>query len=304
MSSHICYRPFRFARARFAIQPGHYSLFVAWVWELFVIEVINLVKNFGDNAALKGVSFTVRSGEATGCLGPNGAGKSTIMKTLAGLQRPTSGEVRICGYSLASEPLEAKKRIGYVPETAAMYTGLTANEYLSLVAELYHLDRDFAAEQIGKLLRAFHLTDVADRQIDSLSKGMRQKVLISSALLHDPEVLIFDEPLNGLDVNAALTFRRIVEDLVSQGKTVFYCSHILDVVERLCKRVIVLNSGEVVADDETANLLASTPKGSLESVFQELTRIGPEIEWGAALAEGRAPETPKRDDSSSGTRIG
>ncbi len=270
-----------------------------------MIEVINLVKTFSGNTALKGINFTVRPGEATGCLGPNGAGKSTIMKTLAGLLRPTSGEVRICGYSLATEPLEVKKRLGYIPETAAMYTGLTANEYLSLVAELYHLDREFAADQIRKLMEAFHLTEAADRQIDALSKGMRQKVLISSALLHDPDVLIFDEPLNGLDVNAALTFRRIVEDLIEQGKTVFYCSHILDVVERLCKRVIVLNEGEVVADDETAKLLASTPQGSLESVFQELTRIGPEIEWGAALAEGRSlGRSAPNASTSSGTRHG
>ncbi|WP_158545391.1 ABC transporter ATP-binding protein [Bremerella cremea] len=267
-----------------------------------MIEVINLVKTFGGNTVLKGVSFTVRPGEATGCLGPNGAGKSTIMKTLAGLLRPTSGEVRLCGYSLDSEPLEVKKRLGYIPETAAMYTGLTANEYLSLVAELYHLDRQHAADQIRKLMEAFRLNEAADRQIDSLSKGMRQKVLISSALLHDPDVLIFDEPLNGLDVNAVLTFRRIVEDLIEQGKTVFYCSHILDVVERLCKRVIVLNEGEVVADDETAHLLASTPKGSLEAVFQELTRIGPEIEWGAALAEGRSAVKPQLGSPAQGKR--
>ncbi|WP_158265690.1 ABC transporter ATP-binding protein [Blastopirellula marina] len=284
---------------KLAIQPGHGSLVVAWVWELFVIEVINLVKTFAGNTALKGVNFTVHPGEATGCLGPNGAGKSTIMKTLAGLLRPTSGEVRICGHSLATEPLEAKKRLGYIPETAAMYTGLTASEYLSFVAELYHVDREYAAEQIRKLMEAFRLTEAADRQIDALSKGMRQKVLISSALLHDPDVLIFDEPLNGLDVNAALTFRRIVEDLIEQGKTVLYCSHILDVVERLCTRVIVLNEGEVVADDQTANLLASNSKGSLEAVFQELTRIGPEIEWGAALAEGRSPSPPVRDSSNS-----
>ncbi|MBI1247769.1 ATP-binding cassette domain-containing protein [bacterium] len=263
-----------------------------------MIEVVDLVKQFGNNAALQGISFTIRPGEATGCLGPNGAGKSTTMKILAGLVRPTSGEVRICGHDLLTDPLEVKRRIGYVPETAAMYTGLTAHEYLSLIAELYHLDRTYAADKIRFLLEGFQLTEAADRQIDALSKGMRQKVLISSALLHDPEVLIFDEPLNGLDVNAALTFRRIVEGLVEQGKTVLYCSHILDVVERLCSRVIVLHEGQIVADDQTETLLSTSPKGSLEAVFQDLTRITPEIEWGAALAAGH-PNAGSSDSSAS-----
>ncbi|MEW4455571.1 ABC transporter ATP-binding protein [Bremerella sp. JC817] len=254
-----------------------------------MIEVVNLVKTFGSNTALQGINFTVRPGEATGCLGPNGAGKSTTLKILAGLVRPNSGEVRICGHDLLTEPLEVKRRIGYVPETAAMYSGLTANEYLSLVAELYHLDREKAADKIRTLLEGFQLTEAADRQIDALSKGMRQKVLISSALLHDPDVLIFDEPLNGLDVNAALTFRRLVEGLIDQGKTVLYCSHILDVVERLCSRVIVLHHGQIVADDQTKTLLSSTPKGSLEAVFQELTRLSPEIERDAAMVSGQSP---------------
>jgi ABC-2 type transport system ATP-binding protein len=237
-----------------------------------VIEVRNLVKSFGGTDAVKGISFTVQPGQATGYLGPNGAGKSTTVKIIAGLLRPTEGAVRVCGLDVVKEPLEVKRRIGYVPENAALYESLSANEYLSLVAELYDLDRPTAAMRIGQLLDAFELLPAADQQIETLSKGMRQKVLLIGALIHDPPVILLDEPLNGLDVNSALTFRRLLERLLERGKTLLFCSHILEVIERLCSRVIVIDRGRIVADDSTAKLLAGEPQGTLEAVFQSLTR--------------------------------
>lgn len=237
-----------------------------------MIELQGLVKEYAGHAAVCNVSFVVRAGEATGYLGPNGAGKSTTVKILAGLVKPTAGSVRIGGIDLLDTPLEAKRKLGYVPETAALYTTLTPHEYLSMVAELYHIERRAAAERIDMFLRAFQIEKNASQPIESLSKGMRQKVLLTSALLHDPEVLLLDEPLNGLDVNAVATFKRILENLLARGRTVLFCSHILEVVERVCSRVIVLNKGEVVADDTTANLLAHVPQGTLENVFRSLTQ--------------------------------
>jgi ABC-2 type transport system ATP-binding protein len=237
-----------------------------------VIEVHNLVKHYGEKQAVRGVTFTAQPGEITGYLGPNGAGKSTTVKILAGLLRPTSGEVHICGRDLSQQPLEIKRHLGYVPESATLYSSLSPHEYLSLVAELYHLDRAVAAERIAQSLKAFEISETADRQIETLSKGQRQKVLLTAALLHDPDVILLDEPLNGLDVNAALTFRQILRSLIGRGKTILFCSHILEVVERICARVIVIHEGAVVANDTTARLLAGNPKGTLEAVFQALTR--------------------------------
>lgn len=237
-----------------------------------MIEVRNLRKEYGGVEAVRDVSFTIRPGEPTGYLGPNGAGKSTTVKMIAGLVRATSGTVSVCGHDVERTPLEAKRRIGYVPDSSALYTSLTPHEYLSLVAELHQLDRPVAAERIDQFLHAFAVREVADRQIETLSKGQRQKVLLTGALLHDPDVLLLDEPLNGLDVNAVLTFRRLLEHLSSRGKTILFCSHILEVIERLCSRVIVIDHGQVVADDTTERLLARTGEGTLAAVFQSLTQ--------------------------------
>jgi ABC-2 type transport system ATP-binding protein len=237
-----------------------------------VIEVSQLRKDFDGKEVLHGIGFTVCPGEATGYLGPNGAGKSTTVKILAGLLRPGGGRAAVCGFDLTEQPLEAKKRIGYVPESAALYETLTPHEYLSLVAELHHLDRAAAADRIARLLLAFQVAEAADRPLEALSKGMRQKVLLSAALVHDPEVLLLDEPLSGLDVNAVLAFRRILTALLARGRAVLFCSHILEVVERLCQRVLIIDRGRIVADDTTANLLARRQGGTLEAVFRELTR--------------------------------
>lgn len=254
-----------------------------------MIEVSHLVKRFDDAAAVADVSFRVEPGTACGYLGPNGAGKSTTVKIMAGLLQPTEGSVRIAGFDLRERPLEVKRRLGYVPESAALYATLTPHEHLSLVAELYHLERSHAAERIGQLLKAFEITELADRQIETLSKGQKQKVLLIGSLLHDPEVLLLDEPLNGLDVNSVLTFRQILAELLARGRTILFCSHILEVIERLCSRVIVIDKGKVVADDETSKLLAGSPQGTLAAVFQQLTRGSNADDGVRAFLEGPRP---------------
>ncbi len=254
-----------------------------------MIRVRDLVKSFDGKQAVQGVSFDVEPGQITGYLGPNGAGKSTTVKMITGVLRTTSGSIEVCGVDVLQQPLEAKRRIGYVPESQALYTSLTPNEYLSLVAELHDMDRGYAAERIRQLTEAFGLTESVDRLIETFSKGMRQKVLLIGALLHDPDVLLLDEPLNGLDVNMALTFRRILEGLAERGKTILFCSHILDVVERLCTRIIVLDQGRVVADAPTRELLEGHPAHRLESVFQDLTRRGDADEWVGQFLDAVGP---------------
>ncbi|MBI4607068.1 MAG: ABC transporter ATP-binding protein [Planctomycetes bacterium] len=254
-----------------------------------MIEVRGLWKDYGGRDALRGVTFTVRPGEVTGYLGPNGAGKTTTLKVIAGLLRPSQGSVAVCGFDVETQPLEARRRLGYVPETAALYTALTPHEHLSMAAELHGLERASAAERMRHLLEAFDLAGAADEQIEALSKGMRQKVLLIGALLHDPEVLLLDEPLNGLDVKAVLTLREILDGMARRGKAILFSSHILPVVERLCSRAVVLHEGLVVADDATSRLLAREPGGTLESVFRSLTGAEAAQEELRAFFEALAP---------------
>jgi ABC-2 type transport system ATP-binding protein len=236
-----------------------------------MIKVERLNKTYNDTEALRSISFTVPAGQVCGYLGPNGAGKSTTVKILTGVLRPTSGEASVAGFDVVEESLEVKKRIGYVPETGNVYSTLSANEYLALVGALHDMEEAEVAERSARMLEMFQIKDAADRRLDTLSKGMRQKVVISAALLHDPEVVLFDEPLSGLDANAALLIKDIVRGLAERGKTVLYCSHILDVVERLCERVIILDKGAIVADGMTTELLSSSRRGTLETLFRSLT---------------------------------
>ena len=236
-----------------------------------MIKVKQLTKTYNETEALRSVSFTVPAGQVCGYLGPNGAGKSTTVKILTGVLRPTMGEASVAGFDVVQESLEVKKRIGYVPETGTLYSTLSANEYLALVGALHDMEPKEVAERSAQMLELFQIKDAADRRLDTLSKGMRQKVVISSALLHDPEVVLFDEPLSGLDANAAWLIKDIVRGLADRGKTILYCSHILDVVERLCERVIILDRGEIVADGMTSELLSSSKRATLETLFRSLT---------------------------------
>ncbi len=236
-----------------------------------MIQVHDLVKVYGTKEALRSVRFEIPSGQVCGYLGPNGAGKSTTVKILTGVLRPTSGRAVVAGFEVGEQPLEVKRCIGYVPETGAVYPMLGVNEYLALVGALHRLDPPEIAERSKRLLSLFKILDAQDQRLATLSKGMRQKVVISAAVLHDPEVLLFDEPLSGLDANAARTIKDLVRDFADRGKTVLYCSHMLDVVERLCDRVIILDQGQIVADGSPAALMASSQRDTLETVFRSLT---------------------------------
>jgi ABC-2 type transport system ATP-binding protein len=271
-----------------------------------MIKVQRLTKTYNETEALRSISFSVPAGQVCGYLGPNGAGKSTTVKILTGILQPTSGEAYVAGFDVVQESLEVKKRIGYVPETGAVYSALSANEYLALVGALHDMEPEEVAERCAQMLEMFQIRDAADRRLDTLSKGMRQKVVISAALLHDPEVILFDEPLSGLDANAALMIKEIVRGLADRGKTILYCSHILDVVERLCERVIILDRGEIVADGMITELLSSSNRDTLETLFRSLTATEGHQELvgaflGAFSAEGASDASPAvtgREESS------
>jgi ABC-2 type transport system ATP-binding protein len=193
------------------------------------------------------------------------------VKILTGTLRPSGGKAEVAGFNVVEQPLEVKKRIGYVPELGQMYQTLSVMEYLTLVGSLHHMEPAEIDRRATQMLQLFYIGDSGNSRIDTLSKGMRQKVVLTAAMLHDPEVLLFDEPLSGLDANAARTVKEIVRGLADRGKTVLYCSHVLDVVERLCDRVIILDQGKMVADGSPKELMGSTQRQSLETVFRALT---------------------------------
>jgi ABC-2 type transport system ATP-binding protein len=239
-----------------------------------MIEMLHLSKRYGDTLAVEDLSLEIEAGEIFALLGPNGAGKSSTVKVLTGLSRPTTGIVRIAGFDVVQEPIEVKKRVGYVPENAILYESLTADEYLDLAGTLRHIDRKKLAEQREELFSLFELTK-ADRKklLSEFSKGMKQKVLLISALIHNPEVLILDEPLSGLDANAALIFKEVIRKFAhgASGKTIFFCSHVLDVVERLCDRIAIMNHGKLIAIGTPQELLEESGEASLEMAFHKLT---------------------------------
>ena len=206
-----------------------------------------------------------------GLLGPNGAGKSTTVKILTGLLPLQRGQVQVAGFDIATAPLEVKKRVGYVPESGALYDALTPDEYFRFISLLYHLDPIVVQPRIDELLRMFELDDVRNARMVTFSKGMRQKVLIAAALLHAPDVIIFDEPLNGLDANAMLVFKELLRGLAAQGRTILFCSHLLDIVERLCPRIVIIDKGAAIAEGTPAAIAAATGRDTLEAAFAALT---------------------------------
>ena len=235
------------------------------------IEVSELTRHYGDFVAVDNVSFSVAQGEILGYLGPNGAGKSTTVKMLTGILSPTSGRILVDGQEVQDNILSIKQRIGYVPESGGLYESLTGFEFLQLVGRLYHLDEAVIEHKAYEFFRLFELEGAMHERMSGYSKGMRQKVLVSSALIHNPDLLFFDEPLSGLDANSMLVFKELIRHLAEQGKTIFYCSHVLDVVERLCRRVIIIDHGKIIADAQVHELKTMTSQGSLEDVFKKLT---------------------------------
>ena len=236
-----------------------------------MIETENLSRQYGSWTALHPLTIRVPPGEILGFLGPNGAGKSTTVKLLTGMIKPTGGHARVAGFDVATDPVEVKRRIGYVPESAALYESLTAREFLDVIASLYHEPPAAAQQRIAELLDRFGLGAAKDQRLSEFSKGMKQKVLIASALMHRPDVLFLDEPLTGLDANAALVVKELLRSLAAQGRTIFFCSHVLEVVERVCSRIVIINNGRAIADGTPNEIAAQAGARSLEEAFVRLT---------------------------------
>jgi ABC-2 type transport system ATP-binding protein len=249
-----------------------------------MISIRSLSKRFGAQVAVSDLTLEIPAGQIVGFLGPNGAGKSTTLKMLTGMIEPTSGTAEIAGYDLLQQPLEVKRRIGFVPESGAVFESLTGQEYLEMCAALYGIAPRQARERIAQFLAFFDLAPsvLTDKLLAAYSKGMRRKVVITAALLHNPPVILFDEPLDGLDANAAVGFKALIQSLAKEGRCVVYSSHILDVVERVCDRVVIIDKGLLIADGTPDALLAQHGGGTLEQLFTQLT--------GATQLETRAAE--------------
>jgi len=235
-----------------------------------MLELRNVYKHFPGVLAVNGVSFTARPGEVTGYLGPNGSGKSTTMKMITGLIEPSGGELLFDGAPIRDDLMAHKRRMGYVPEEPHLYGHLSGLEYLVMVGQLRELDAAPTAERIDGLLRLFSLHGDRYTPISSYSKGMKQKVLLSAALLHNPDLLLLDEPFSGLDVGTALVMRSLIQKLAARGKVVLFSSHELEVVERVCTHIVILHRGKVVADDSIEHLRTLMSLPTLEEIFSQL----------------------------------
>ncbi len=234
-----------------------------------MLEALHLTKRYSSLPAVQDLSFELRPGQVLGCLGPNGSGKSTTVKMLTGLLQPTRGTVRFDGRDIQDNLAAYRKRLGYVPEEAHLYPYLSGWEYLELIGTLRGMGQSGLAKKIDSLLELFALHPHRHASIGSYSKGMRQRVLLIAAVMDDPEIFIFDEPLSGLDVTSALIFKNLVQTLGQNGKLVFYCSHVLEVVEKVCSDVLILRKGLVIAQDSVANI-GKILGQSLENTFLHL----------------------------------
>lgn len=237
-----------------------------------LIETEHLIKRYGEKTAVDDVSFSVSAGEIFGFLGPNGAGKTTTIKMLVGLLQPTAGVVKIAGYDMLRQPLQAKATCGYVPDEPNLYPKLTARELLRFVGDLYGLESSLVARRSEELLRLFGLSEVANDTIDSYSHGMKQKTSLAAALVHDPRVLILDEPTVGLDPRSARLIKDILRQMADRGAAVMLSTHILEIAQAMCDRIGIINQGRLIAVG-TMEELRQLGKGesSLEDIFLSLT---------------------------------
>ncbi|WP_017379049.1 ABC transporter ATP-binding protein [Paenisporosarcina sp. TG-14] len=236
-----------------------------------VLALTDLTMSYGGKNVLNGINLEVYQGQIIGYIGPNGARKSTTVKIMLGLIDGYEGKVEIFGQDIAIGDHTYKRRIGYVPENAEVYDNLTASEYLTFSGELYGLDRKYAELKAFKLMNQFGLGKMYHNRISSYSKGMKQKVLIISSLLHDPDLLFLDEPFSGLDANSMMIIKEMLSLLAAQGKTIFYSSHIMDVVEKISSRIILIVDGKIVADGSFEELKLQSKEGTLEEIFNQLT---------------------------------
>jgi ABC-2 type transport system ATP-binding protein len=235
------------------------------------VEARGLRKSYGDHMAVKDVSLTIGRGEIVGFLGPNGAGKTTTIKMLTGLLKPTMGSAAILGHDIERDPLRAKAAFGYVPDTPNLYGKLRGWEYLRFMARLYRVPTAQAERRAAELLRLFDLTEAASDLIEGYSHGMSQKMALAGALVHDPQVLFLDEPTVGLDPRSARLIKDLLVQLGERGVAVFLSTHILEIAERMCDRVIIIDKGAIVAAGTLAELRSQGREGSLEDIFLSLT---------------------------------
>lgn len=238
-----------------------------------MLSISDLTKRFGNQVAVDGLSLEAPAGQIVGLLGPNGAGKTTTLKMLTGLLTPDSGTATISGFDIVKQPVEAKRLLGFVPDSGAVYESLTGLEYLLMVAALYGIPEEKARERISRFIEFFELgmETLEGKLLGAYSKGMRRKVVITAALLHHPQIVFLDEPLEGLDANAAVGFKALLETLAREGRTIIYSSHILDVVERVCHRVAIISQGRLLVDGSPEELLRQHGAETLEALFTRLT---------------------------------
>lgn len=242
-----------------------------------MIEVENLVRRFGPAVAVDGISFRVDDGEIYGLLGPNGSGKSTTMKILAGILPPTSGRVVVGRVDVSQNPLRVKEITGYVPETPALYESLTPVEFFNFVGSVRRIPEEKLQERVDALVRAFGIEEYLGEMIGSLSFGTRQKVSLISAMLHDPEVLILDESMNGLDPKSARILRELLMDFMEEGKSIVFSTHVLALAEMICDRIGVIYNGRLIAEGTVEQLKELAHEESLEDVFLKLTESRDEV---------------------------
>jgi ABC-2 type transport system ATP-binding protein len=235
-----------------------------------MLKVDNLKKSFGDFQAVKGISFEVKKGEVLGFLGPNGAGKSTTMRMITGFIPPTSGTAEICGHDILKDPVGAKRALGYLPENAPSYRSMTVTDFLAFIARIRGFYGTEAKAKVESAIEKAKLTNVARQTIETLSKGYRQRTCFAQAILHDPQVLIMDEPTDGLDPNQKFVVREMIKEMAAE-KAIIISTHILEEVDAVCTRAIVIARGEIKADGTPEKLRAMDPSGKLDVVFRSLT---------------------------------
>jgi len=234
------------------------------------VEISHLRKDFGRFTAVADLSFTVKQGEVLGFLGPNGAGKSTTMKMITGFLTPTAGTAKICGFDILSQPIEAKKKIGYLPEGAPAYPDMNPEDFLTFIAEIRGLQGDIKRKRVREVIEKVNLGNVAHQSIDTLSKGYKRRVGLAQAILHDPDVLILDEPTDGLDPNQKHEVRTLIKNMAKE-KVIILSTHILEEVDAVCTRAIIIANGKIVADGTPEQLEAKSPQKRLDDVFRSMT---------------------------------
>ncbi|MFC2097268.1 ABC transporter ATP-binding protein [Bacteroidota bacterium] len=240
-----------------------------------VITITELCKSFGSGNNIKQVLYNINMeifpGQIIGYIGPNGAGKTTTVKILCGMLDDFEGAASVFGYDIRENSLEVKKRIGYIPESTALYEVLTPMEYLHFVGKIHKMADKDIKQKSKKLLKLFEISENADERMNTFSKGMKQKVIIISGFIHNPDIIFMDEPLSGLDANSVIVVKEMLGQLAKDGKTIFYSSHLMDVVEKISDRIILINEGRIIADGSFEELNSGANKDSLEHLFTILT---------------------------------